>query len=74
MQKDDRIPIAILEDFIKTVRSAAKLNQKELKLSMQTAESLSHALNLLVLRILEKQQNQPKTEEKITIEIDGGSL
>lgn len=74
MPSDDKISVAILEDFIKTVRNASKAHQKEIKLSMQNAESLSHALSLLVLKVLDKQQNQKPADEKLTIEIDGGSL
>lgn len=73
----DRISVAVLEDFVKKVRLAAKSNQKEFKMSISEAENLVHNLNIVTLRLLDKMQSsEEKTakEEVITINMDGGSL
>ena len=72
----DRMSLAVLEEFIKKVRLAAKSGQKEIKFSINEAENVVHNLNLISLRLLDKEQ---KTEiradnEVINIVMDGGGF
>ena len=73
----DKISIAVVEDFVKKVRLAAKSNQKELKLTINDAENLAFNLNLVILKLLDKIQTaeaETSKEEVIRIAMDGGSL
>lgn len=73
----DRISIAVIEDFVKKVRLAAKSNQKEFKLGIADAENLAHNLNIITLKLLDKMQSseeQTSKEEVVRITMDGGSL
>lgn len=71
----DRISVAVLEDFVKRVRLAAKSNQKEIKLTVQEAENLAFNMNLVILHLLGKIQiAETAKEEVIRITMDGGSL
>lgn len=71
----DRISVAVIEDFVKRVRLAAKSNQKEIKLTIQDAENLAFNMNLVVLRLLDKVQTaETAKEEVIRITMDGGTL
>lgn len=73
---DDRINAAVLEEFVKKVRLAAKSGQKELRIPLAEAENVVHNLSIAALKLLDRQQAQtPKPEEQtITIAMDGGSL
>lgn len=73
----DKISIAVVEDFVKKVRLAAKSNQKEIKLTINDAENLAFNLNLVILKLLDKIQTaevETSKEEVIRIAMDGGSL
>ena len=73
----DKISIAVVEDFVKKVRLAAKSNQKEIKLTINDAENLAFNLNLVILKLLDKIQTaevETSKEEIIRIAMDGGSL
>lgn len=72
----DRIQVAILEEFVKKVRMAAKSGHKELKFSVSELENVCHNLNLVSLRLLDKEQ---KTEiradnDVINVVMDGGGF
>jgi hypothetical protein len=73
---DDRINVAVLEDFVKKVRLASKGGQKELRIPIVEAENLVHNLSIVTLKLLDKQQSSTKAgnEELITITMDGGNL
>lgn len=74
----DNISVAILEDFVKKVRSASKSNQKQMIFSITEAENLSHHLHLILLRLLDRQQimdaKKDSEEQVITISMDGGGF
>lgn len=70
----DKISIAVLEDFIKKTRTAIKSNQKEIKISATDAENIVYNLNLILLRLIDKEQDKTPTDNTITIMMDGGSL
>jgi len=72
----DNISIAVIEDFLKKVRLAAKSNQKEIKIPITEAENIAFNLNIVILRLLDKNQttNKPNNDEIITINMDGGNL
>ncbi len=72
----DRISVAVLEEFIKKVRLAIKSGQKEIKIPASEAENVCHNLNLITLRLLDREQ---KTESKaeneiISVVMDGGGF
>lgn len=70
---NDRISVAVLEEFIKKVRLAAKSGQKEIKIPTAEAENVVHHLSLINLRLLDKMQNV--TEETVTnVTMDGGGF
>ena len=73
---DDRINVAVLEEFVKKVRLAAKSGQKELRIPLAEAENVVHNLSIVTLKLLDRYQTQTKPEEEqvITIAMDGGSL
>lgn len=74
----DRISVAVIEDFIKKVRLAAKSNQKEIKMPISEAENLVHNMNIVVLKLLDKMQDdaaeKSAREEVIVVSMDGGKL
>jgi hypothetical protein len=74
----DNISVAVLEDFVKKVRFASKSNQKQLNISISDAENLSHHLHLILLKLLDKQQNNDakiaNEEQVIVVSMDGGGF
>lgn len=72
----DRMSIAVLEEFIKKVRLAVKSGQKEIKIPASEAENVVHNLNLITLRLLDRNQNtETKAEtEVISVVMDGGGF
>lgn len=72
----DRISVAVLEEFIKKVRLAAKSGQKEIKISVSEAENVCHNLNLINLRLLDKSQvaERKAENEVISVVMDGGGF
>lgn len=72
----DRISIAILEEFIKKVRLAAKSGQKEIKIPVNEAENVCHNLSLISLRLLDREQKAEATAETevVSIIMDGGGF
>lgn len=73
---DDRINIAVLDEFVKKVRLAGKSGQKELRIPIAEAENVVHNLSIVTLKLLDRYQNQTKSpqEQVITVTMDGGSL
>ena len=72
----DKINVAVLEEFIKKVRLSSKNGQKEIKLSIAEAENVCHNLNLICLRLLDREQKvESKVEtEVISVVMDGGGF
>jgi DNA primase len=72
----DRISVAVVEEFIKKVRLAAKSGQKEIKISVSEAENVVHNLNLITLKLLERDQTTKSTAENdiINVVMDGGGF
>lgn len=73
---DDRINIAVLEEFIKKVRLASKSGQKDFRIPITEAENIVHNLSIVTLKLLDRHQTQmPSSQEQVvTIAMDGGSL
>ena len=72
----DKINVAVLEEFMKKVRLAAKSGQKEIKFPVSELENVIFNMNIISLRILEKDQNK-KTDgenEVVNIVMDGGGF
>lgn len=72
----DKISVAVLEEFIKKVRMAVKSGQKEIKISSSEAENVCHNLNLISLRLLDREQKTESKEnnEIISVVMDGGGF
>ena len=72
----DKISVAVLEEFIKKTRIALKSNQREIKITAQEADALVFNLNLILLRLLEKSQNNdtPAETQIVTVMMDGGGF
>jgi len=72
----DKISVAVLEEFIKKVRLAAKGGQKELKMPISEAENIVHNLSLISLRLLDREQkSESKAEtEFVSVVMDGGGF
>jgi hypothetical protein len=71
----DKINIAVVEEFVKKIRLAAKSCQKEIKISVSEAENVVHNLNLITLRLLDRDlKAKPPETEVISIVMDGGGF
>ena len=71
----DKINIAVVEEFVKKIRLAAKSGQKEIKISVSEAENVVHNLNLITLRLLDRDlKAKPPETEVISIVMDGGGF
>lgn len=74
----DRISIAILEDFVKKVRTAARSNQKVIQIPVHEAETLVYNLNLVTLQLLDKFQTaeikKSSQEDVVVVAMDGGGF
>lgn len=71
---DDKIQVAILEEFIKKIRLAVKSGQREIKIPIDEAENISHNLSLITLKLLDKHQKIEKKEEVVSVVMDGGGF
>lgn len=71
----DNISYQILEDFVKKVRSSSRIKQKQLNIPIDEAENIVYHLNLVLFRLLEKQENKSSDNESIiTVSMDGGGF
>jgi hypothetical protein len=70
----DKISISVVENFIQKVRVAAKSNQKTVSIPTNDALDVCFHLNLILLRLLDKDQKNDITNDTVIINMDGGSL
>ena len=70
----DKISVAIVENFIQKVRVASKSNQKVVNLPVHEAVDVCFHLNLILLRLLDKDQKNDVANDIVVINMDGGSL
>jgi hypothetical protein len=74
----DKISVAILEEFVKKVRMAAKSNQKVINMPIHDAETLVYNLNLVLLKLLDKSQTidlkKSAQEDVVVVSMDGGGF
>jgi hypothetical protein len=67
-----------LEEFVKKVRSASRLRQKQITISIEEAENISYHLNLTLLKLVDKYQEALAKKEAevevITVSMDGGGF
>jgi len=72
----NNISTLILEDFINKVKMAKRSNSKVITLPINEAEELSHNMNLLLLRLLDKMQKEAVRDQQdvIVVEMDGGNF
>lgn len=71
---NDRISVAVLEDFIKKIRLASKSGQKEIKISTAEAENVVHHLSLINLRLLDRYQEPEPAADVVNVTMDGGGF
>ena len=72
----DKLNAAILEEFIKKVRLASKSGQKEIKFQTSELENVIYNLNIITLRILERDQDKKiqAENEVVSVVMDGGGF
>lgn len=71
----DKISTIILEDFVSKVRSCSRSGQKNINIPISEAENLVYHLNLVLLRLLDKQENaNTNNQEIISVSMDGGGF
>lgn len=73
----NNMSVLVLENFLNKVKIARRSNSKIVTLPIHEADELSHNMNLLLLRLLDKMQteiNESKDQEVITISMDGGGF
>lgn len=72
----DKIAVAIIEEFIKKTRIAIRSSQKEIRISSNDAENLVYNLNLVLLKLLDKQQVEQETADRtiVNVALDGGGF
>lgn len=71
----DKIAVSVLEEFVKKVRLSSKSNQKTINIPIDEAVNLVFNLNLVLLSLLEKSQEEkaPK-DDVIYVTMDGGGF
>jgi hypothetical protein len=71
----DKINTAVLQQFINQIKSADLGHQKEVRIDITTAKTLSYTLSLLLIRLAGNYETllQTKTSEPIDVRMDGGS-
>ncbi len=76
MQTNSINTIAI-QQFINQVKSAENSSQREIRMDISSAKNLSHTLALVMTRLAGNYEdllrNNQKTEEVITVRMDGGN-
>ena len=76
MQKDNINTIA-LQTFINQVRGAELGNQREIRLDIATAKTLSHTLSLVMTRLAGNYecliQSVQRVEPEVQVKMDGGN-
>tara|TARA_A100001011_G_C13901291_1_gene671208 strand:- start:328 stop:537 length:210 start_codon:yes stop_codon:yes gene_type:complete len=60
-----------LKNFIDTVNRADNTRQKEVKFDIETIKRVRNALNVLLLRLVDKQANTTSENE---VQMDGGDF
>lgn len=74
----DRISTVILEDFVTKVRNCSRSGQKNINISISEAENVVYHLNLVLLKLLDRQQDKEikiaSEQDIITINMDGGGF
>jgi len=63
-----------IEQYLDSVRVATKMQQKEIRLSNDQYRSLADSISMVLARLVELQDAQPKEEEAINVQMDGGSF
>jgi len=61
-----------IEDFLDKAKIMVKSNQKNLTLSQKEVSDLAGSISSLMARLVGNLDNQTKTQENITIKVDGG--
>lgn len=71
------INIIAIQQFINQVKSAENSSQREIRMDISSAKNLSHTLALVMTRLAGNYEdllrNNQKTEEVITVRMDGGN-
>jgi len=75
---NDPINTAPIQNFINQVKAADISNQREIKIDTKTAKALAFCLTQLLAKNVQDYENLlknlEKTEDVITVKMDGGAL
>ena len=69
MKQDETLHI---KNFIESINRADNSRQKEMKFDIETIKRVRNALNMLLLRLVDKQVNTPTQVQEI--ELNGGDF
>ena len=79
MQKNN-VNTTVITQVLNAIKAAESSNQREVRLDITTAKSLSHTLALVMTRLagdyeglLQSQTTLPAKDVVVTVEMDGGS-
>jgi hypothetical protein len=76
--QNEPINTAPIHTFINQVKAADLSNQREIKMDLKTAKALSFCLTQVLAKNIQDYEallkNFGKTEETITVKLDGGGL
>jgi hypothetical protein len=76
MQKD-KINTIALQNFINQVRGAELGNQREIRMDIATAKTLSHTISLVMTRLAGNYedliQSVQRVEPEVQVKMDGGN-
>lgn len=61
-----------IEDFLEKAKILIKSNQKNLTLSQKEVSDLASSISAVMARLVGNMDSQPKTQESISIKMDGG--
>jgi hypothetical protein len=73
----NNINTVVLQQFINQVKSADLSNQREVRIDIASAKNLSYTLALVMTRLVGNYegliQRQEKSDNIVTVEMDGGN-
>ena len=75
--QNDKINTIAIQNFMNQVRGAELGNQREIRMDIATAKSLSHTLSLVMTRLSGNYegllQSVQKAEPEVQVKMDGGN-
>ncbi len=75
--QNDKINTIAIQNFMNQVRGAELGNQREIRMDMTTAKTLSHTLSLVMTRLAGNYeglvQSVQRVEPEVQVKMDGGN-